>query len=442
MNVDALSQRLPELARKHGVPGGQFALRHEGATRTVVFGEEEAGTGRPVREDSRFPTGSVTKAFTAALAMVLVDEGDLDLDRPLADELPGLRVPDAAFGEKQTLRQLLSHNSGLPPGRDSDDLAHTTGRRYLADCARMRPIPVCGTSFSYSNIGYCVTGFLIEHVARMDWWEALETILLAPLGIEAASVTGHTTRPYVPGHAARAAQGAALPVRQTLPRVESAAGALALSAADLLAFGLLHTEEARGVPGLVEPGALAPMRRPVPGAEPFGLADGWGLGLSCYLAGDGSRRVGHDGTSDGTSCHLRADPVTGTAAALTTNADTGMALWEELTAELAAGGLDLAGYSYSGTGRGQRPEVPAPPECAGRYENGDTAYTIDLAADGGAVLRVGGEPFARLTVRDDLTFTMRETAANRLAYLGRFLRAPGTGRLEQIQVTGRRAQRV
>ncbi|CAM5424082.1 MULTISPECIES: serine hydrolase domain-containing protein [Streptomyces] len=440
MNVDVLSERLPDLARRHGVPGGQFVLRHEGATYTVLFGEEEAGTGRPVRADSKFPTGSITKTFTAALAMVLVDEGDLDLDRPLADELPDLRVPGASFGEKQTLRQLLSHSSGLPPGRDSDDLAGTTRRGYLADCARTRPIPECGSSFSYSNIGYVVAGFLVEHVARMEWREALETILLTPLGIEPAYITPPAGRPHVPGHAARAT-GTALPVRQTLPRVEAAAGALALSAADLLAYGLLHTDGARGVPGLLDAEALVPMRRPVAGADPFGLADGWGLGLSCYRAQDGSRRVGHDGTSDGTSCHLRVDPATGTAAALTTNANTGMALWEQLTAELAADGLDLAGYSYSGEDR-ERRAVPAPPECEGTYENGDTAYAIDLAADGGALLKVGGEPFARLTFHDDLSFTMRELAANRLAYLGRFLRAPETGRLEQIQVTGRRAQRV
>ncbi|MCK2142136.1 beta-lactamase family protein [Streptomyces sp. WAC00276] len=217
MNVDTLSERLLDLAREHGVPGGQFALRHDGATHTVLFGEEEAGSGRPVREDSKFPTGSITKTFTAALAMVLVDEGDLDLDLPLADQLPDLRVPDASFGEKQTLRQLLSHSSGLPPGRDSDDLAETTRRRYLADCARMRPIPECGSSFSYSNIGYVVTGFLVEHVARMDWREALETILLTPLGVEPAYITPPAGRPHVPGHAARAAGASALPVRQTLP---------------------------------------------------------------------------------------------------------------------------------------------------------------------------------------------------------------------------------
>ncbi|MEU2890550.1 serine hydrolase domain-containing protein [Streptomyces albidoflavus] len=441
MNEDALSGRLLDLAREHGVPGGQFALRHDGATHTVLFGEEEAGSGRPVREDSKFPTGSITKAFTAALAMVLVDEGDLDLDLPLADQLPELRVPEASFGEKQTLRQLLSHSSGLPPGRDSDDLAETTRRRYLADCARMRPIPECGSSFSYSNIGYVVTGFLVEHVARMEWREALETILLTPLGVEPAYITPPAGRPHVPGHAARAAGAAALPVRQTLPRIEAAAGALALSAADLLAYGLLHTDDAPGVPGLLDAEALVPMGRPVPGADPFGLADGWGLGLSRYRAGDGSWRVGHDGTSDGTSCHLRVDPATGTVAALTTNANTGMALWEELAAELAADGLDLAGYSYSGADR-ERGEVPAPPECQGTYENGDTTYTIDLAADGEARLKVGGEPFARLTFHEDLSFTMRELAANRLSYLGRFLRAPETGRLEQIQVTGRRAQRV
>ncbi|MFC5720642.1 serine hydrolase domain-containing protein [Streptomyces gamaensis] len=445
MNVENLSVRLRELAVRHRVPGGQLAVHRAGETFAVEFGEEESGQGTPVTADAKFPLGSITKAFTAALAVLLVDSGDLDLDEPLTDLLPELRAPGAAFGAGATLRQLLCHGSGLPPGRDSESLENATRRGYLADVARMAPIKDLGapsaSAFSYSNIGYTLVGLLAERAARMEWREALESILLEPLGIEPAYIAGGTARPYVPGHAAQPAQGRAVPVRQTLPDIEAPCGALALSALDLLAFGLLHTDDAQGVPGLIEPEALEEMRVPVPGAEPFGLADGWGLGLSLYRADDGSYWTGHDGTADGASCHLRVDPVSGTAVALTTNANTGMALWEDLLEVLREDGLDVASYSYSSF-REPREPIAAPDACAGRYVHGEIEYVVVRDAASEAVLEVDGEPFARLTVHEDLAFTMTELSGNGMVYLGRFLTDPATGGLDQIQVTGRRAQRV
>ncbi|MEU4199846.1 serine hydrolase domain-containing protein [Streptomyces sp. NPDC045470] len=445
MNVEELSGRLPALAREHGVPGGQFALHHKGETRSFVFGEQDAAGTVPVTGDAKFPVGSITKAFTAALAMLLVDEGDLDLDAPVAEVLTELRAPDARFGAATTLRQLLSHSGGLPPGRDSDSLAGATRRGYLADCARMAPIDTFGSSFSYSNVGYTVIGMLAEQAVRMDWREALESFLLDPLDIEPAYIAGPSARPYVSGHAARTAPARAVPVRQTLPAIEAPAGALALSALDLLAFGLLHTDDADGVPGLLDADALAGMRAGVPGAEPFGLADGWGLGLSLYRADDGTHWTGHDGTADGTSCHLRVDPAGGTVVALTTNAHTGMAMWESLLADLRQLGLDVASYSYSAF-RDPREKIPAPPGCLGRYVNGETEYLVGPGgADGNGdelTLRLDGEPFARITVHEGLEFTLREFAEGGMVYLGRFLRNPATGGIDQIQVTGRRAQRV
>lgn len=444
MNVEELSGRLSALAREHGVPGGQFALHHKGQIRSFMFGDQDAAGTVPVTGDDKFPVGSITKAFTAALAMLLVDEGDLDLDAPVAEVLTELRTPGTRFGAA-TLRQLLSHSAGLPPGRDSDSLAGATRRGYLADCARMAPIDTFGSSFSYSNVGYTVIGMLAEQAVRMDWREALESFLLDPLGIEPAYIAGTSPRPYVSGHAARTAPARAVPVRQTLPAIEAPAGALALSALDLLAFGRLHTDDAEGVPGLLDADALAGMRTEVPGAEPFGLADGWGLGLSLYRADDGTHWTGHDGTADGTSCHLRVDPAGGTVVALTTNAHTGMALWESLLEELRRLGLDVASYSYSAF-RDPREKIPAPPGCLGRYVNGETEYLVGPGGEDGSgdelTLRLDGEPFARITVHEGLEFTLQEFAEGGMVYLGRFLRHPETGGIDQIQVTGRRAQRV
>src|SRR2546423_13583576 len=94
-----LSETLCALAEKHQVPGAQFAIHRGSHTVAVAGGETKHGSGDPVRRDTAFPIGSITKTFTAAGAMVLVADGRLTLDEPASEcgpELgadPGARCP-------------------------------------------------------------------------------------------------------------------------------------------------------------------------------------------------------------------------------------------------------------------------------------------------------------------------------------------------------------
>ena len=88
--ADALRDTLSELAQRYRVPGAQLAIHHGGETVSVEVGELEHGTGHPVSRDAAFAIGSITKSFTATVAMILAADGDLELDAPLADELPEL----------------------------------------------------------------------------------------------------------------------------------------------------------------------------------------------------------------------------------------------------------------------------------------------------------------------------------------------------------------
>src|SRR6202022_4501200 len=81
--ADALHDTLSELAQRYRVPGAQLAIHHGGQTVSVEVGELRHGTGHPVRRDSAFAIGSITKSFTATLAMILAADGDLELDAPV-----------------------------------------------------------------------------------------------------------------------------------------------------------------------------------------------------------------------------------------------------------------------------------------------------------------------------------------------------------------------
>lgn len=435
MDAAGLPRRLERLAHDAAVPGAQFALYREGRTWTCEFGEREHGTAQALTNDTKIPIGSVSKTFTATLAMVLVSDGDLDLDTPLTEYLPELRQATQDPGGRRTLRQLLSHTSGLPS--DAPDADTTSLRRRVLDCVRhLEPLHAPGRAFSYSNLGYVIAGHLIEAATGMSWWEALELVLLKPLGISPHSVLDgrHET---ATGHAVNPAARRMRPVRQSLTQADAPAGALAASASDLVMLGRLLTGTTHVA--LLNPAALAEMRAPVPAAEPFGMADGWGLGLARYRDGDRTW-LGHDGTGDGTACHLRFDPASGTVVALTTNGSTGFPMWHRLVAELRDLGLRIGDYDGRhglATHRAGRAEHAA---CAGDYRNGDIEYSVREVSNA-LRLTVDGEPFAELTLYQGLVFGMRDADTGECDQTGRFLREPDRDEVGWIQVGGRLARR-
>lgn len=419
-----LQRLLRGLADKHGVPAAQLVVTDGGRTDSAVAGE--------ITAEAKFPAGSITKAFTAALAMLLVADGDLDPDDPLGEHLDGLG-PQVG---RPTVGQVLSHTGGLPAalGAAADG---GSARRYLRACRDAGLVQAPGVGFSYSNVGYVLTGYLVEAITGMSWWEATETLLLDELGIDAAFVVAPGARrrsgAHVSGHAVHAATGRARPVAQTLTPAEAAAGALALSAADLAAFGGMFC----GGDGPLPADLAELMARPVPGAEPFGLADGWGLGLAGYRGADADW-AGHDGTADGTSCHLRIDPSHGRVVALTTNGSTGSALWTDLVAALRLEGLPVGDYELPrDLDRAARPAA----DLTGHYTNGDLEYQVDVRADGDAVLVVDGEVYPELALLRDGSFSVREPGTGRRIIGGRFLTDPATGTVSAMQAGGRVARR-
>lgn len=426
-----------DLARMHQVPGAQFAIYHGGSIVAHEIGELEFGTGLRVTRDAVFPIGSITKFFTATVAMILVADGDVDLDAPIRDYVP----ETGDLGEMISLRQLLSHTSGLPESSGMQEKSSSSLRHYLVEHLRGANLVLPpGTGFSYSNPGYIVAGRLIETVTGMSWAEAVESILLRPLGIEPAFVNPHGTTPprrqVATGHSVNTA-GKIRPVRQEPVPAFAPAGALTVSAVDLVKLGLIHLRPGR--PGVLPAAYAGQMRQAVPRADPFGLADGWGLGLAVYRQ-QSAEWAGHDGNASGTSCYVRINPADGWVVALTSNSNTGADLWREFQAELARVGVPIDPPRIATQGG---PQAAPARDCAGQYTNGDIQCTVKAGSDGAVYLSADGENFYRLTFSENLTFTF--SAANLTspgqASTGRFVRDPATGMIYGIHVSGRLARR-
>jgi CubicO group peptidase (beta-lactamase class C family) len=412
---------LDTLAARYQVPGAQLALYLDGVTVGAVTGVAEHGTDRKITPDSKFPTASVTKAFTASMVMVLVEDGDLELDQPLGSYLPELGRGAGDLGGRVTLRHVLSHTGGLPDVEGGDA---TSLRRYVLDNCRTTDLVLApGSGFSYSNLGYGLAGLVVEEVTGMSWWQAVDSILVKPLGLSTSFVVS-PGRPYrgVTGHSVSRVRSSVRTVSQTLSLAEAPIGGVAASAADLLAFGRAYLGN----------GHIFDV---VANADPFGLADGWGLGLALFR-GKNTDWWGHDGAADGIWCYLRINPKTDCVIALTTNATTGLDLWTALSAEF--GDLDLPQPHYNARLTREDP-APLPPECLGTYVNGQTEYSVVLRDDGRAGLSIDDKVLGELTYYPSGIFATQDLPDLEVGY-GRFLRDQATATVRGIHTGGRFAK--
>src|SRR5262245_1324955 len=134
------------------------------------YGVLQKGTSQPANEHTRFAIGSTTKAMTAASIAMLVDEGKLKLDDPVTKYIPELQLSDPWVTRELTIRDLLTHRSGLPGA----DLFWASSWKYSqADIIRglryIRPTASFRSTWQYHNVLYALNGLIIERVSGMPW---------------------------------------------------------------------------------------------------------------------------------------------------------------------------------------------------------------------------------------------------------------------------------
>lgn len=171
----------------------------EGAWRGSA-GVHDLRTGRPTDPGGRFRVGSVTKVFTAAVALQLAGEGRLDLDRSARSYLPEL-IPAAYAGV--TVRQLLNHTHGIPaagmPGETVEEWYANRFEVYdprdLVRSATAQPREFApGEKQHYLNIGYTIAGLVVERVTGDSYEHQVGVRVLRPLGLRDTYFPGSNPR--------------------------------------------------------------------------------------------------------------------------------------------------------------------------------------------------------------------------------------------------------
>jgi CubicO group peptidase (beta-lactamase class C family) len=329
-----LNDELEQTRAKHGLPALAAAVVKDGKiVASGAVGVRALGSAVKVTIGDRFHLGSDTKAMTATLAGMMVDEGKLQWTSTIGDvlgaELPGLNRRLAAV----TLEQLLSHTSGIPSDTNaiiklyySPDAFHynlpALRLRLLSAWKSHAPSTPPGAAFHYANLAYITVGAMLEKVAGISWEELITTRIYAPLGLASAGLgpqasTGKLDAPV--GHDV-SDKGVITPMpwgpAADAPPVVGPAGSAHMSVLDFAAWAGWNAGRGKRGPPLVKPDTLAALYRPRitvaklassrPGTPKEGqYAFGWGVVKFDWTSGP---VLTHNGSNSMNLAKIIVDP--------------------------------------------------------------------------------------------------------------------------------------
>jgi D-alanyl-D-alanine carboxypeptidase len=324
----ALDARLEALRRKAGIPGiAATILFADGSVWNGAAGLADVAAGRRVTPGTAFPIASVSKTFTAALVLSLIEDGKLTLDSRVKSYLPKLAIDPAI-----TVRELLDHTSGL---RDfyfgaGVDKALLAKRDRVWDAARSlsyvgKPFSKPGVAFHYSNTNYLILGLLAQAVGGAPVAAQLRDRFFTPLGLDATyyqaveaprGPTVHDYRfngpkPTLP--AIDLSDGTAVVPFTSVVTAAGAAGSIATTASDLA-----HWAQALYGGSVLDPAMRIEMISDHVGTTGYTPAPTYGLGVQLVRV-NGHPALGHSGRFLGARAVVRWFPDLHVTIAVLTN---------------------------------------------------------------------------------------------------------------------------
>jgi CubicO group peptidase (beta-lactamase class C family) len=185
--------------RTFEVPGMAVAIVKDGKVLLAKgYGVRKLGDPTPVDERTRFGIGSNTKAFTTAALAGLVDAGKLSWDDPVYQRLPGFVMYDPYVSHEMTIRDLLTHRSGM--GLGEGDLLFWPQTTYTRDeiiykLRFMKPASGFRSHYAYDNLLYMTAGQIIPAVTGISWDDYIRQRIFTPLGMNNSNVSNAALQP-------------------------------------------------------------------------------------------------------------------------------------------------------------------------------------------------------------------------------------------------------
>ncbi len=330
MRYEELSEIVAQAIEKHKVPGAAVGVLQDGDAYTAGFSITHVDHPLNVTDETLFQIGSITKTFTATAIVRLAAQDRLDLDAPISTYLPDFKVSDEDASARATLRHVLTHTAGwvgdffLDTGAGDRALSdYVTG---MCDLEQLAPL---GLHYSYNNAGFSVAGHMLATVNGSSFVEALEELVLDPLGLERVFFDPGDviTHRFAVGH--RVDEDVPLVARPwPLPPSAYPAGGIVCDVSTLLRYARFHLGDGTAEDGtrILPAETVLQMRSaqaPIQGDR--------SIGLSWHLEDvQGLRIVDHGGGTSGQVSTLMLIPDHNFAFTMVTNADKGGSAIEDV----------------------------------------------------------------------------------------------------------------
>jgi len=334
-SLDGLDDFINQAMKDWKVPGLALAVVQDGkVTLLKGYGYRDMERKLPVTPQTLFAIGSITKSFTVSTLGMEMDEGKVDWDKPVRDYLPTFKLYTPELTEQMTIRDLITHRSGLP----RHDLVW-----YSSDFSRddllkrlqyLEPSKSLRTTFQYNNLMFMTAGYIAGQLNGTSWEDAVTARIFKPLGMTGTNFSELDTQnsadfaqPYRKGHDQKA-ELKKIPFDAQCPNrcAMGPAGEINSNVSDMSKYLLFHMNHG-SVDGkqLLSANNSAQMQTPqmaIPGAPGYAeMGEGsYGMGffLSTYR---GHKEVDHGGNIDGFSAELAFLPADRIGVVVLTNLD-------------------------------------------------------------------------------------------------------------------------
>jgi CubicO group peptidase (beta-lactamase class C family) len=298
------------------------------------YGFRDAEKQLPVTPQTLFAIGSITKSFTVSTLGMLMDEGKLDWDEPVRTVFPGFKMYDPVLTEQMTVRDLVTHRSGLP----RHDLVWYTSDFSREDLVRrlqyLEPNKPLRSTFQYNNLMFMTAGYIAGRLNGTSWEDAVRARILGPLAMSGTNFSELATQnsadfgqPYRKGSDLKA-EVKRIPFDAQCPDTCALgpAGEINSNVLDMSKYLLFHMNhgEVAGKPLLSQNNSVQ-MQVPqmsLPGAPDFPELSETSYGMGFFLSAyRGHKLVEHGGNIDGFSAELGFLPAEKIGVVVLTNLD-------------------------------------------------------------------------------------------------------------------------
>jgi CubicO group peptidase (beta-lactamase class C family) len=333
--LEGLDEFVAQVLKDWKVPGLALAVVQEGkVTLLKGYGYRDVEKQLPVTPNTLFPIGSITKSFTVITLGMEMDEGKVDWDKPVRDYLPTFKLFTPELTEQMTIRDLITHRSGLP----RHDLVWYSSDFSREDLLRrlqyLEPSKPLRTIFQYNNLMFMTAGYIAGQLNGTSWEDAVVQRVFKPLEMTGTNFSELDTQnsadfaqPYRKGRDLKA-ERKRIPFDPQCPNrcAMGPAGEINSNVADMSKYLLFHMNRGK-VEGkqLLSENNSVQMQTPqmaIPGAPAYKeLGEGsYGMGffLSSYR---GHKVVEHGGAIDGFTANLSFLPAERLGVVVLTNLD-------------------------------------------------------------------------------------------------------------------------